>query len=177
MRLTLNLLPPEKKQALRTGVILTFGQSMTLIVCITAIVIAANFVYASMWLKRQSAELINLNGDADGETATLAEQIAGVNAQVSTLRGFHDDVIPWSSVMAAVAGTAAPGIVIDRIAFTKTAIAIEGVAATRDDVLRMKEKLESLPFAEAIDSPLSNILQRTDARFSFTVAVDPSLIR
>lgn len=176
MRLTLNLLPPEKKKALRTGVVLTFVQSMALIVCVTALVIAANLLYVRFWLKREHASVGRHSIDSAGEFSTFAKDIAELNGHLGLMRDVNDAAVPWSEVLTSVAATAGAGVRLDSLAFTSKAIAIEGLAATRDDVLRMKERLEALPFATGVDSPLSNILQRTDARFSFTVSIDAARI-
>lgn len=172
MRTTLNLLPPEKKKELRTAVIMTFIQSMAIIAFLTAFAASVTLMEVAHWLKKEEAELHASSMLSGSDHQDIAKDIRSINAYLGRLQSRAVQPLPLSTVLSGTAAAMPAGITLTSLSLAKDQVMIEGIAAHRDDVLTAKTALERLPFIAAVDSPLSNILQRTNVDFSFTVTLE-----
>jgi Tfp pilus assembly protein PilN len=174
-RVSLNLLPPEKKQALRSGFIMAFAQTMVFILFVVAAFVAGTFVSVRVMLKSNLDALVQQStGGAADESDAVAADIRQINTFVKRVDGLQQRAIPWSSVLASLSQAMPAAAIIDQVAISRTgAISMRGVAATRDDVLTLRDNLRALPFIKDVSNPLSNLLQRTDVRFEFEMTYAP----
>lgn len=164
MSTLLNLLPPEKKKALRQGLMLAFALSMTLVVFLVALSVTATIVSVRVLLANNYATLkAPVSGQDDyTDSATSIKQI---NTYVHRVEGYMNRSSGWTDRLIELSEVVPTGVVIDNMTFSGGKLIVRGYAVTRDDLLVYTERLSKMPFVSHIDSPLSNLLQKRDVRF------------
>lgn len=171
---SLNLLPAEKKTALRRGLLLIQTQRLTLVLFLLSVLIAAFLFSIRMELGGTLADLTASADDHEQDEVDIAGIVTETNRHLRLLSDRASASVAWSRVLADIAAAAPPGIALERItAGPSRAISIRGVAPTRDEVLAMRRALENNPSFIDVSSPLSNILQRTNVNFEFELKYRP----
>lgn len=169
MRITLNLLPPVKKEALRLGLVLAYAQTMVFLFFIVTVFAAVALVYVKIMvsdigrdLERQSA---SLGGE---ETAAVTSDIKQINDFLNDVDKLEKQFEPWSVFFERLTPLIPPGTQLTRIRIDESGrIFLSGVAPTRNDALELLRRLKEAPFVTDVVSPLSNILQKQQVNFDF----------
>jgi len=171
MRISLNLLPPQKKKALQNELILAHFQTIGLILFITVgfslgilLVVRQQLAINYQDLKRRSVDSTSV------ETTATLDDIKQTNALLRRIDGIQKEYVPWSDVIEAVTAVMPPDIRIENLDIDQDGnIRLAGVAQTRDSALELLSRLKSAPFLTDVVSPLSNILQRENVNFNFSM--------
>ena len=174
MELGINLLPPVRQKAFRTRLTHSCVHDVAIILIAALAVTVGTFVAAERSL---TAELRQAETEAAAPIPDRAETNARMTADnrlAKTLLARERAAIPVSSVLIAVAHLVPPGTALDELTYDGAVVAIRGTALDRADVLTMQAALKALPYAKDVDSPLSNILQKKNVRFAFTLTLDPA---
>ena len=168
-RVSLNLLPPEKKRALQTGFIMAYAQTMMLLFFVIAAFVAVMFLSVRLLLKSNYDGLTAQSSGAADEADGVATDIKQINAYIKRLESLQARFTPWSDVIARIGDTMPPGVVLETMSFAAKdgKIVMRGIADDRADVLQLRQNLLALPFLKNVSNPLSNLLQRKDVRFEF----------
>lgn len=173
MRVSVNLLPPEKKRALQTGFIIAFAQTMALIFFIIAVFVAGMFLSVRILLKSNYDALAAQSSAGGDESDTVATEIRDINAYLKRLESIQKRFVPWSDVLVSITAAVPNGVILEDIELVKNKIKIRGITATRDDVIALRENLIKLPFLTDVSNPLSNLLQKKDVKFEFEMNYAP----
>lgn len=168
MQITLNLLAPEKRAALRRGFVLTYAQTMAFIMFLVAVFISGTFVSIELLLKGTRDDLARQSLSTSEEYDSITWQIKEINGYLDRVGAIQAEFTDWSAVIEALAGAAPRGARFDSMRIAEDgSIHIQGTAPTREDVLIMEQRYNALPFITDVRAPLSNLLQRTNARYEF----------
>lgn len=174
MEIYLNLLSPEKKQALKTAFAMSFVQSLTLYVAVVIIFIAGTLLSLQFILQGVVTEIREYSTASFEEYESMTRQMREINDFIRRTDRIHNRYIDWSAVLDTLSHTAPEGVRFEAISVAAdNTIRVEGTAALRDDVLLMKQRLEELPQFTQVSSPLSNILQRENLKFEFKMLYVP----
>ncbi len=164
----LNLLPPGKKKALRQGLVLAFAMSMTLIVFLVFLTIAATIISVRVVLANNYAALkAPVTGEDDFSSS--ANSIKLINGYINRINGYVKRSTGWPERLIAISGLVPPGVVIQEMTFSGGTLIIHGSAANREDMLTFIDRLEKQPYISKLDSPLSNLLQKKDVQFELSM--------
>lgn len=170
MRLLLNLLPPQKKAELRSAFLYSFLQTMVLLVLIGVSVGSFSLLSARFIMKKNLSDVSRRNAPETQEFKSVSETIKSINTHMTRLELLNGQFNDWSRLLLAVEGAVPPGVVINQLAVSQAGVVtMSGNGATRDSVLALRRNLEANPLFSNVQSPLSNILQRTDVKFEFTM--------
>jgi Tfp pilus assembly protein PilN len=170
MRLLLNLLPPQKKAELRLAFLYSFLQSMALLLLIGVSIGSFSLLSARFMMKKNLSDVSRRNAPETQEFKTVSETIKSINAHMTRLEVLNDQFNDWTRLLLAVEQAVPPGVVVAQLTVAPTgSVTLSGDSETRDGVLALRRNLESNSLFRNIQSPLSNILQRTDVRFEFTM--------
>ncbi len=174
MRVTLNLLPPEKKAALRAGFLYAYVQTVLLIVFIVVAFASGTLVAVRFMLKGTYEDLARRSTAGADASVAVTQDIADINSYLKRLDGLQHQFTPWSQVLEQVTAAAPQGTEIDSISVDKDGnITVTGTAAVRDDVLSMLSQLRGSSLFANVQSPLSNILQQKNVSFEFDMKYVP----
>ncbi len=168
MRVTLNLLSPEKKAVLRTGFIFAYVQTMVFIIFLVVAFASGTLLAVRMMLKGTYEDLAKRSSGGTDETVAITADFKKINDYLKRIDGLDQRFVPWSKVLEEITryipdGTQLSSIHVER----QGKITISGIAARRDDVLTLQTKLEQSPIFKDVKAPLSNILQQKDVKFDF----------
>lgn len=170
MHTTLNLLAPEKKTALRAGFVLSHMQATMFILFIVASFISGTLLSIELLMKSVLENITLRSNTTAQEYDKIGAQITDVNAYLDRVDSLQQEFIDWSFVLEELAAVATSGARFESIHIDGDGVVfVQGMAATREDVLLMQERYETLPFITDVSSPLSNILQRTNVKYEFTM--------
>lgn len=174
MEIYLNLLSPDKKQTLKTAFAMSFVQSLTLYVAVVVIFIAGTLLSMQFILQGVVSEMAESSTASFEEYDSMTRQMREINDFIARTAGIHDRYTDWSAVLDTLSHSAPQGVRFEAVSISAdNNIRIEGTAALREDVLTMKQSLESMPEFTQVSSPLSNILQRENLKFEFRMLYVP----
>lgn len=171
----INLLPPPEKEKIYEALFkrqaYTFGLTVIIILAGGAILILNTLAF----LKIQTRELAQvLKAEvATSETQSaqaVEENVKNLNAQLAKYKNFRAEAVSPSLIFSKIEelvpnGANLTAMLVD-VANRKVILA--GRADRRDDVMLMENRLKESGFFERLESPLSNFLEKSNARFSFT---------
>lgn len=170
MRLLLNLLPPQKKAELRSAFLYSFLQSMALLLLIGVAVGSFSLLSARFIMKKNLSDVSRRNAPETQEFKSVSETIKSINTHMVRLGQLNDQFNDWTRLLLAVEQAVPQGVVVGQLTVSPTgSVTMVGNGATRDGVLTLRRNLEANPLFRNVQSPLSNILQRTDVRFEFSM--------
>lgn len=168
--ITLNLLPPAKKEALQKLSMLAYAQSMVLLFAAMAVLIVSFLIPFRLMLTTDFEAISDQSTPAQDEYTAALNEIAAVNGLIARVDGIQQRWTPWSEVLAKLTALIPAKIHLDRIeTHPDGTITMSGVAETRNDLLALQAHLSDAPFLMNITSPLSNILQRTEVKFELAM--------
>ncbi len=175
-----DLLPPERKRALRRDYFLRVGvvslSMATALVAVYSVLLIPSYLFLSSTAKTKSARLAELTHSlAASDEVQLSTRLAALSKDAGTLLalGSEPSVTGQFSALLAVAR---PGITISQIAYTPPSasagqIVVSGVAVTRDSLRQYQIALQAAPFATSADLPVSAYAQNADIPFAITITL------
>lgn len=165
--ITLNLLPPSRKSALRTDFVFAYVQTALIAMCLIAFFAAGTLAGVRMLVGNVLDDLTARSSSSSQEHTALTTEVRAINGYLARIDGLDADV-PWSTVIRSITELAPAGVRLNSIhAAADGSIDVAGIAATREDMLAMRERIESSALFEQVSSPLSNILQQKEVSFEF----------
>ncbi|MEK9152242.1 MAG: PilN domain-containing protein [Patescibacteria group bacterium] len=170
LKISLNLLPPQKKDALRQGFLLAYVQTMVFLFFLVAVMVAAVLIPVRIMLKADYDDIVRQTSPEKDEFAAALAEIRDINAFLKRIDGLQTSSVPWSATLRSLTDLAPAGVHLETLAVgAHSAITLSGTAETRDDLLTFEERLKSAPFLSKVESPLSNILQKKNVKFEIQV--------
>ncbi|MBN1585080.1 PilN domain-containing protein [Candidatus Uhrbacteria bacterium] len=169
METSINLLPPSKKRELRNGAVLAYAQTMALVLFLTAAVLSGTLLSLRLTVgaEREYLEAQSAGSATDEEMETIND-IRQINSFLQSSDSLQKGQVPWNDILRDIAGLMPDNARLDTFRIeSNNRIFIEGMAIAREDAIDLLESLRSLPYLTNIKSPISNITQKTDVRFSF----------
>lgn len=174
MYFTINLLPPRKKEALRSGLVAASMETLLVFFLLLATIYAVTLVSLRFVLAGVEQDLADRSAQLTLETESPEREIREIDSYLKRLDVTQRSFIEWSTLLADIAAATPPGTVLTSLQVTpKGKVIIQGIASTRDDVLRFQEGLTGIDVLTDLSAPLSNILQRTDVAFTFEAVFAP----
>lgn len=168
MRVTLNLLSPEKKAVLRTGFIFAYVQTMAFIVFLVVAFASGTLLAVRMMLKGTYEDLAKRSSGGSDETSAITADIKKINDYLKRVDGLEQRFVPWSKVMEEISRLVPEGTQLSSLHVEREGkITLSGIATQREDVLTLQTRLEQSPAFKDVKAPLSNILQQRDVKFDF----------
>jgi Tfp pilus assembly protein PilN len=174
LHITLNLLPPEKKDELRAGFVYAYAQTMVFIIFLVAAFASGTLLAVRMMLSDVHDDLAARSTEATDESVAITEEIGRMNAYAESIKELQEKHVSWSHVLVELADLAPDEVQLHVIRVDREGrIFISGTAATRAGVLAMKDSLESSETFADVKAPLANILQQRNVKFDFEMRYGP----
>lgn len=171
--ISLNLLSPNQKEALRARVVYAMLERLM-------IAFVSTTLLASILLLLVKIELTKALGDVQtrqilsSEYITVNNDIRQLNQQITRVEAFQKLAISPSELLRDLATRTPEGVRVTGLDFdVKTeSMRINGTAAGRDDLLKYEEAVRASPFVATLQSPISNLFQKTDISFQFLIVLN-----
>lgn len=169
--LTINLLPPEEKYKVRLGrkrrIIVFFGVLSSAVWILGAVLLAPSYLFSGVHA-RALADALVLE-ETSAQQSRLHETLSALrrsSAQVAAVKEFAGERRNAGDLLENFL-RAAPGIAIETVTITKNgAVAVNGIAATRADLLLFESALRNSNALESMSIPLSSIIRESNIRFN-----------
>lgn len=173
----LNLLPPDRKRALQHQQIVSATLSSALLIGLS-IAVSAGLLITNRVILRE--HLSQLQDEARrSEQAIIKQQgslpqdrIRQFNALLTRVVALHKSSIDWSSYLDDLETYLPPGIKLTSIELGNAKqLSLAGIAATRDDLQKIKSSLSASPLFRNFSTPVANLLDRANVSFTLTAEV------
>lgn len=171
----INLLPLPEKERVYKNLLTRQVRSLGVLV-VTVLVGSSIFILNTMvFLKVQSKEF-KQNLSAEGldagtyQAKSLEDTIKKLNVRLAKYREFRSDQVSWLDIFRNLQEVVPSGANLTAMSVDSKEgkVILSGQARSRDDVVLMEGRLKKSDFFERVESPISNFLEKQDARFSFT---------
>lgn len=169
MHATLNLLSPEKKAALRSGAAFAFIQTMAILLCTVSAFVFVSLVAVRMILVSTRDDLASRAAHGNEEVGAVSQEVRLINDYITRIEEFQARSGNGAALIAAVARLMPEKAVLEELRIEGDSVFLTGTAATRDDVLSLRQRLESSPLFVDVRSPFTNITKPTDVKFDFSM--------
>ncbi len=184
----INLLPPARRQSLRSEVaLLSFARFLsTLIVALGTLSGAGLLVAAVLWIFG-----LTTTGAASDELKQniaayqqLRDTIAAQSVFVTTVHTLSQERIVWADFLEKFFAVVPPGVEITAMGGTldlagshlrDVHFSVSGQAVARSTLTVFQDRLQSLPQVQAVEAPSSNLILRDNPLYRFTLTLrDPA---
>lgn len=174
---TLNLLPANRKHALRNNRIAVALFAATSLLGITLLV-GAGLLITDRFILQEN--LTQLQDDTQrSEQAIIQQQgslpqdrIRQYNTLIARIAKIQTSSIEWTPYLADLEARLPAGITAVKIELSDNKqLQFAGIAATREELQNVKQALSSSSLFRNVTSPSANLLDRTNVSFTFTAEV------
>jgi Tfp pilus assembly protein PilN len=171
--IALNLLSPGQKEALRARVI--YAMIERLMIALVSSVLAPSILLLLIKIElTKGLGEVQTRQILSSEYVTVNNDIRQLNQQVGRVEALQRMAVSPSELLRDVATRTPPGVQVTGMDFDvkSRAMRLSGTAVDRDALLAYEEAFRASPFVETLQSPISNLFQKTDIAFQFTIVLD-----
>ena len=173
--LNLNLLSPDEKIRLayemRRRAILVVGVSFWLILAVGFVLLLPTMFFLGFqkFEAVRTLELIKQNEAQSGLAADLVD-INDVNHHARAVVHALAEARPVPAEITALFSSVPSGVALDGVSYRASSrqFSLQGTSATRDAFLALLDKLKHDSAITRISSPVSNVIQESDIKFTIT---------
>jgi Tfp pilus assembly protein PilN len=170
--IALNLLPPERRAVMAARRKLTATRRLALTLSLAAAIAAGAVLSGERLVESRVNRLTREASTAQAklpadEAREFANAIKDINLKTRILAELLPQDIAWGQLVADLLTAVPPGVTVTRVAVSQVdrSISIDGTAATRADLLALKEAMVGAKFMETFDTTLSDLTKRENIDF------------
>jgi len=171
--IALNLLSPDQKAALRARVIYAMLERLM-------IAFVSSMLIASILILLVKIELTNNLGQVQGrqilssEYVTVNNDIRLLNQQIGRIETLQKLAVSPSALLRDIAARTPSGVRVTGMDFDikSQSMRLNGTAKDRDDLLAYEAAVRASQFVKTLQSPISNLFQKTDINFQFMIVLN-----
>lgn len=182
----INLLPPERRRRLRnesmavslTDIIKSVNAGLLLMTLVAAAIVT------SLWLFSVAAQPTTAEDlrQVVAEYQRLREAVAQENAILERLAALGRERVVWSDLLGDFFTATPPGVTLHRLggditfvegARSSAVLNFGGQAVARSALIIYEEKVRQMKHVQDVTSPASNLLERSNPLFQFSVVLKP----
>lgn len=174
----LNLLSPAQKDALRMRVLYALIERLMITLVFFTFLSGFLLILTKIQLSKNLTE-IESRQILTAEYLTVNDSVKALEQQIARIETLQHMAISPSSLLRDIGERTPEGIAITSLRFDIPASILEvtGVAAKRDDLLSYEASLKKSPFVKQLDSPISNLLRKTDVDFQFAIKLNADAMK
>lgn len=167
--LKLNILSPELKKEVKYKFFYNSLKNILYLLLISILTHASLLVTAKYVLDAHSKETNSRNILITGKTEDYDKKVKNINEQVGYIAKIQEETIDWLKFMDIFSQSVTKGITIQNLSLNQKSDSfnLNGVAATRQDLLNFKASLEKTDLFKEINIPISSLLEKENIVFSF----------
>lgn len=174
----LNLLPPGRRLGLRQEILLSaiihfLHEGAVGLVMLAALAgLTAVGMWVSSFLVGQTAE-----SELAQQVASYHEikgEIEGQNALMEFIDGQMGGRLVWSNLIPSLLATVPPNVTIDtlRVDRDTATVSFSGTAQARSSLVVFEQRLRLLPWVVDMTAPRTNLLDRVNAAYTFSLTTE-----
>jgi len=166
----LNLLSPNKRQHLKRMVNFQFTKAILELILIF-ISIAGIIFLGGQWVLQShfndlAAHIVSVSNKY-GETN---QSIKDINVTLHRVNKIQEEHTLWTPLLSDLSQVIPETVILSAITFNKNnaTLIIQGTATTRDDLLLLKDNLESLDWIKLVEIPPDQLTAKDNIQFALT---------
>ena len=177
----INLLPPDRRRNLEREAFLqalqrAFYSLLLALMLMTALSAVCLVVIKSIAAAEERTQDSNVAQRVE-EFRDLRDDIALDNERLKLMLEQLDGRVLWSARLQELLDTLPPGVHVARMQANDQPplrqLVFSGTAITRNALIVLEKRLQSLSWVEGVEAPVSNLINRTDAEYIFTIRIQP----
>ncbi|MDO8599058.1 MAG: hypothetical protein Q7S02_03030 [bacterium] len=173
----MNLLTPALRRRARLDIGLTVLRSIGAILLVYGLVAAIILLIGRTIAEWNFARVVERSTLVLRATTATSHEAQVTNEILLAIEEFQRTFTPWTVALTAITTHTPPGIILTTVTINRESmLRIEGIAATRDDLLTFQERLRELPYLSEVTIPFSNLLLRERIDFSIDAGVNRATV-
>ena len=171
--IALNLLSPEQKSALRARVIYAMIERL-MIAFVSSMLIASIMLLLVKIELTKNLDQVRERQILSSEYVTVNNDIRLLNQQIGRVETLQKMAVSPSALLRDIAARTPTGARVTGMDFDvkSKSMRLNGTAKDRDDLLAYEAAVRSSPFVTSLQSPISNLFQKTDINFQFMIVLN-----
>ncbi len=172
--ISLNLISPEQKKDLRYEYIYLSLRILVWIILSVSVILSVIFMSARILLEDNYATVLQQLTIVNQKNLDLDQEINTINTSLKQVANIQKNFIKWSDFLIELTGAISANITLSSLTIEKqdATLNLSGQAVTREDFLKLKTSLESLPYLSEINSPITNLLVKKNVKFQLTAKIN-----
>ena len=171
--IALNLLSPDQKSALRARVI--YAMIERLMIAFVGSMLIASIVLLLLKIElTKNLDQVLTRQILSSEYVTVNNDIRQLNQQIGRVESLQKMAVSPSALLRDVAARTPEGVRVTGMDFDvkSQSMRLNGIAGDRDDLLAYEESVRASSFVKSLQSPISNLFQKTDIHFQFMIVLN-----
>lgn len=170
--ITLNLLPPAKKQELRLTQLYIAVKNLIILILFLTIITAIALLLTKMTLQNYFNKIVSETTLTTKYANIFNKDIREFNQQIKAVEKIQKDYIPWTKFFINFNKLIPDNIGIDNLSLNGNQILITGLAKNRDDFLKLKDNLKNSDLFSEVVIPLENLLKKENVDFNIKTNIN-----
>lgn len=170
--ITLNLLPPIKKQEFHLTQIYLMIKNLIIIILFLTIIAAITLLVTKLLLQNHFTKIVAETTLTTKYATTFNKSIKEFNQKLSAVDKIQKSHVSWTKFFINFAQLVPEDVGIDNVTINGNRILINGVAKTRSQFLKFKDNLEKSDLFSEIVTPLENLLKKDDVVFNLKASIN-----
>jgi Tfp pilus assembly protein PilN len=170
--ITLNLIPPEKKQMLNLLVLYQTIKNIIFIILLASIGAAIILLLTKMALQNHFEDMVEQTTLTTRYANIFSSEVKSFNRYLQTAEQVKNQHISWIILLDKLTKKTPQNITIDSISNNKEILLITGFSPTREDLLTFESNLKSLDIFKVVAVPLENLLTKENISFTIKIVID-----
>lgn len=175
--ITLNLLSPAQKEALRSRVFFAMLERL-MIAILGAVMLGSGLLLIVKAELTKNLENVQERQVLTADYAKANNDIRLLNQQFSRIDALQKLALSPSSLFRDLSTRTPDGIQIVGVDFDvkSASMRVNGVAARREDLLAYETAMKASPFVKSLESPISNLFEKANINFHFDIVLDAAAL-
>lgn len=172
--ITLNLLPSNKKKQLKNQRLYSAIKEAVVLIILFTSIIAIMLWVSRYYLEKQLADLIVTNSLQLKSQEQTALKIQTINNKLKTIDNLQKNRYHLGQLIQQLTTITPASISYNQIRFffQQKTIELSGTAKTRNDLLSLKNSLETTKWIKKINLPMDNLVNKENNQFQITIELN-----
>lgn len=166
----INILPDSIKKEVKLNLINLKIKNLFLFFTVTTCLCGMLYLGGLLFARINYYNIIHSSNLLLKSTETNTVKVKEINSQMLAIEKIQNEFTSWSDLLKYFSANLSGNIKINQLRGDKISkqLIITGTAKTRDDLLALKNQLESAPYLTKIDFPIKNLLEKENINFEIT---------
>ena len=170
--ITLNILPPTKKEELRLNNLYMATKNLIILILILTILAAIALLFTKMTLQNYFNNIVEQTTLTTKYTKVFSKDIRDLNRDLKAVEKIQNDHTYWTKFFIKFSPLVPDDIGIYSININQNKILITGQARTREQLLQFKDNLEKSDLLDEVTIPLENLLKKENIDFDIKTTIN-----
>ena len=175
--ITLNILPPRKKQELQLAEIYIIIKNSIILILFLTIIAAIILLLAKITLQNQFNKIIEQGTLTTKVAKVFNQDIREFNQRLAAVSKIQKDYIDWTKFLIGLTQLIPEDVKVDSITIDGNKILVSGLAKSRTQFLALKDNLENSELFSNVVVPLENLLKKDNVDFDLKADINLDQIK